>query len=152
VKILKKILKTHWEGRGWLDLAERRDKWRVVANVVMNIRFPWNSVNFLTSGGTVSFSKESVLHGVASPTVYSTWRAEGVERCGQAEAVQREATDSNMRLVYFMLSNVDCVMTRNFALHRVRNMVQQNVCLCKQYILITKPNICTSEVASLTPA
>jgi len=101
VKILKNILKTHWEGRGWLDLAERRDKWRVAANVVMNNRFPWNSVNFLTSGGTASFSKESVLHGVASPTVYSTWPAEGVERCGQTEAVQREATDSNMRLVYF---------------------------------------------------
>lgn len=75
-----------------------------------------------------------------------------MQRCGKAAAVQREATDSNMRLVYFMLSNGDCVMTRKFALNGVRNMVQQNVCQCKQYILIMKPNICTSGVASLRPA
>jgi len=138
--------------RDWLDLAERGDSWRAVANVAMNLRFPWNAVNFLTSGGTASFSKDSVLQIVAvSYCIHSTCRAEDVQRCGQVAAVQREATDSNMRLVYFILSNRDCVMTRNFALHRVRNMVQQKFCLCKQYIIIMKPNICTSGVASLRP-
>ena len=32
----------------WIDLAEDRDRWRAVANAVMNLRTPYNAGNFLT--------------------------------------------------------------------------------------------------------
>jgi hypothetical protein len=33
----------------WIDLAQNRGKWRALVNAVMNIRFPQNAENFLTS-------------------------------------------------------------------------------------------------------
>jgi hypothetical protein len=29
-----------WEGMGWIDMAEDKDRWRVLENAVMNIRVP----------------------------------------------------------------------------------------------------------------
>jgi hypothetical protein len=29
-----------WEGMDWIDMAQDRDRWRAVVNVVMNLRFP----------------------------------------------------------------------------------------------------------------
>jgi hypothetical protein len=31
---------TGWEGVDWIDLAHNRDKWRLLLNVIMNIRVP----------------------------------------------------------------------------------------------------------------
>jgi len=33
----------------WIDLAQDRDRWKVLVNAVTNLLVPYNAVNFLTS-------------------------------------------------------------------------------------------------------
>jgi len=37
------------EGMGWIELAQDRDRWWTLVNAVMNLGFPYNAGNFLTS-------------------------------------------------------------------------------------------------------
>jgi hypothetical protein len=38
-----------WEEADWINLAQARDRWRVLVNTVMNLRVPQNAGNFLNS-------------------------------------------------------------------------------------------------------
>ena len=48
----------------WIDLSQGRDRWRVLVNAAMNLRFAQNAGNFLTCLGTVNFWGRILLHGV----------------------------------------------------------------------------------------
>jgi hypothetical protein len=57
-----------FRGREWIDLVLDRDSCWAVVSVIMNLRLPYNAGSFLTSGGPVSFSRGTVLHGVSQIT------------------------------------------------------------------------------------
>ena len=38
-----------WDGMEWIDLAHDRDRWRVLASAVVNLRVPYNAWNYWTS-------------------------------------------------------------------------------------------------------
>ena len=61
--ILRCVFKQWDAGMDWIDLAQDRDRWRAVVYAVMNLRFPYNTRNFLTSWRTVRFLGRSPLHG-----------------------------------------------------------------------------------------
>jgi hypothetical protein len=52
-------------GLNWIGLAQDRERWRALVNTVMNLRFPYNAGNFLSSLGRFSFSGKALLHGVS---------------------------------------------------------------------------------------
>jgi len=54
-----------WELVEWFLVAQDRDRWWAFAKTVMNVRVPCKSGNFLTSWGTISFSRRTLLHGVS---------------------------------------------------------------------------------------
>ena len=58
--ILKEILK-EWESVCWTDNAQHTGTWRAVVNTSVNLRIPYSVGNFLTSWGTVSFSRRTLL-------------------------------------------------------------------------------------------
>jgi len=49
----------------WIDLAQDRDRWRVLVNEILNSRVPYIAGSFLTSRGTVSFSGKTAAWSCA---------------------------------------------------------------------------------------
>jgi hypothetical protein len=57
IKIGVKVGIIGWEVVGWCP-AEDTGRWGALANTVMNLQVPLNGGNFLTSCGTISFSRK----------------------------------------------------------------------------------------------
>jgi hypothetical protein len=53
-----------WYSIDWIDLAQIRDQWRALVNMVMNLGVPENG-KFLSGCATGGFSRRSQLHGVS---------------------------------------------------------------------------------------
>jgi len=52
-------------GMDWIDLAQDRDMWQALVNVVINLQVPYDAGNFLTNCQPVTFSsRRTLLHGV----------------------------------------------------------------------------------------
>jgi hypothetical protein len=48
----------------WMDLAQHRDQWRALVNMVLNLWVPENVGKFLSSCTNGGFSRRAQLHGV----------------------------------------------------------------------------------------
>jgi hypothetical protein len=59
VNIKMDILEIGWGGVDWIGLAQDRDKWRALVNVVMNLQVPRNDGK-LSSGYTIGGLSSSV--------------------------------------------------------------------------------------------
>ena len=74
---IKMYLKEIDWGRGvdWIDLAQDRIKWRPVVKVLLEIRGPLKTSNFLTSRRTATFSRRDLFH--------AGWQG-SIRRCGRS--------------------------------------------------------------------
>jgi hypothetical protein len=56
---------TGWGGMDWIDLAQDRDRWRVLVNMVMNLRVSENAGKILSSCTTGGFSRRAQFREVS---------------------------------------------------------------------------------------
>jgi hypothetical protein len=54
-----------WGDVDWIGLAQGRDKWRALVNVVMNLQVPYNAGKLSSGFMTGGFSSSAQLHRVA---------------------------------------------------------------------------------------
>jgi hypothetical protein len=59
------LRETGWGGLGWGFLTQDRNQWRVLVNMVMNPRVPYNFWNFLNRSTTGGSSRRAQLRGVS---------------------------------------------------------------------------------------
>jgi hypothetical protein len=68
--IIRYILGVGWEAMDWIDVAQDRDRCWALVNAVINLHFPQNSGNDLTSLGLVRCSGKALLHQLVSLMPY----------------------------------------------------------------------------------
>ena len=54
---------TGWGGMDWIYVAQKRDMWCVLVNMVMKLQVAWNVVSAWNSWGSPSVSRMTVLYG-----------------------------------------------------------------------------------------
>jgi hypothetical protein len=54
-----------WGDMDWIDVAQDRDEWSALVNMVMNLRVPQNAGKFLNSCTIGGFSTRAQLRGVS---------------------------------------------------------------------------------------
>jgi hypothetical protein len=58
------LKETGWGGMDWINLAQDKDPWQALVNMVMNLLVPQNAGKFFSSYTTGSFSRRAQLHEV----------------------------------------------------------------------------------------
>jgi len=58
-----KLTEIGWECVGWSYLAQNRDQWQFLVNMVMNFRVSQKARCFLNKRATISFSRRTLLQG-----------------------------------------------------------------------------------------
>jgi hypothetical protein len=66
VDIKMYLRETGWGGMYWIDLAQDRDQWRALVNMIINLRVPQNVGKFLSSCTTGGFSRRAQLYEVSN--------------------------------------------------------------------------------------
>jgi hypothetical protein len=65
IRIKKDLLEIGWGGVDWICLAQDRDKWRDLGNLVLNIRVPLNAGKLSSVQKTRDLSNSVQLHRVS---------------------------------------------------------------------------------------
>ena len=65
------LTEVRWNGLDRIHLAQEGDKWRAVVQKVMNIWVAYNEGCYLTSWGTLSFLRTTLLYGVSTRVIAS---------------------------------------------------------------------------------
>ena len=65
------LTEVRWNGLDRIHLAQEWDKWWAVVQKVMNLRVAYNEGCYLTSWGTVSFLRRTLLYGVSTRVIPS---------------------------------------------------------------------------------
>jgi hypothetical protein len=52
-------------GMGWIDLADWREEWRALVNILMNFRVSLNTGKFLNRCATGGFSRRPRFHEIS---------------------------------------------------------------------------------------
>jgi hypothetical protein len=70
VDIIKMDLREiEWSDIYWIDLVQYRDQWRVLVNMVMNLRVQLNVGNLMSSCSTCGFSRRAALRSFTLRTL-----------------------------------------------------------------------------------
>jgi hypothetical protein len=56
------LRETGGDGMDWIDLAQDKDQWRGLVNMVMDLRVPQNAEKFLSSRTIGGISRRAPLH------------------------------------------------------------------------------------------